>query len=146
MFQISKFDHIVASISLGYAAKVRDILLRHPLKSCLGISPSWHAGQAAKITCISELFSTGGADIALPARVQKSPTDLPSWTDHTTATFNEVKHGLANATLLVHIPPPVSAWLMPPTWLLVPSYIIGQWCLLSFFSWAVTPAGTSYST
>lgn len=32
----------------------------------------------------------------------KRPSDPPPWTDDTTTAFNEIKHALANATLLVH--------------------------------------------
>ena len=81
----------------------------------------------------------------------KRPSDAPVWTDDATTAFNRIKHALANASLLVH--PTLDA----PTSVITDAsdvavgavlqqYINGQWCPLSFFSRALKPAETRYST
>ena len=54
-------------------------------------------------------FIPGGAAILQPLhsllKHTKRPSDSPPWTDDTTVAFDEVKHALANATLLVHLIP-----------------------------------------
>ena len=87
---------------------------------------------------------------ALLKQTQK-PSDKPAWTEDTIVAFNNVKHALANATLLVH--PALNA----PTSIMTDAsdvavggilqqYINGQWCPLSFFSKTLQLAETRYST
>ncbi len=100
-------------------------------------------------------FIPGGAAILRPLhsllRHTKRPSDSPPWTDDTTASFDKVKHALANATLLVHPIPNAHTSVMTDAsevavGAVLQQHINGQWCPLSFFSRALTPAETRYST
>lgn len=81
----------------------------------------------------------------------KRPSDSPAWTDDTIATFDNVKNALATATLLVHPHPNAPTSVMSDAsdvavGAVLQQYINGQWCPLSFFSKALKPAETRYST
>ena len=100
-------------------------------------------------------FIPGGATILQPLHCllkrTKRPSDPPPWTDDTTTAFNEIKHALANATLLVHPVPNAPTSVMTDAsdtavGAVLQQHINGQWCPLSFFSRALTPAETRYST
>ena len=105
--------------------------------------------------CTSHRFIPNGATIlhplhALLKQTQK-PTDEPAWTEDTIVAFNNVKHALANATLLVHPAPNAPTSIMTDASDVVvggilQQYINGQWCPLSFFSKTLQPAETCYST
>ena len=88
---------------------------------------------------------------ALPPQAHESPSDPPPWTDDTTTVFSEIKHALANTTLFVHpIPNAPTSVMMDASDTVVGAvlqqHINGQRCPLSFFSRALTPAETCYST
>ena len=104
------------------------------------------------ISWTGELLSSNGATIlhplhALLKQTQK-PSDAPEWTEDA---FNNVKHALANATLLVH--PALNA----PTSIMTDAsdvavggilqqHINGQWCPLLFYSKTLQLAETRYCT
>ena len=100
-------------------------------------------------------FISNGATLLQPLymllKQTKRPSDSPAWTDETTTVFETIKQALANATFLIH--PVTNA----PTNIMTDAsdiavggvlqqYINGQWCPLSFFSKALKPAETRYST
>ena len=81
----------------------------------------------------------------------KRPSDSLEWTDTAVTAFSEIKDALANASLLVH---PIHG---APTCVMTDAsdvavgavlqqYIHGQWHPISFFSRALQPAQTRYST
>jgi len=81
----------------------------------------------------------------------KRPSDALLWTDTTIALFSSIKNALANATLLCH--PKADAPTSVVTdasdtavGAVLQQYIDGKRCPLSFFSEALKPAETRYST
>ena len=81
----------------------------------------------------------------------KRPSDSPAWTDETTTVFETIKQALANATFLIHPVTNAPTNIMTDAsdiavGAVLQQYINGQWCPLSFFSKALKPAETRYST
>lgn len=81
----------------------------------------------------------------------KRPSDTLEWTDNTTAAFSSVKSALADASLLVHPTSDASTCIMTDAsdvavGAVLQQYVQGQWCPISFFSKALKPAETRYST
>ena len=81
----------------------------------------------------------------------KRPSDAPEWTEVTVAAFNNIKHALANASLLVHPTADAPTSVMTDAsdiavGAVLQQHINGQWCPLAFFSRALKPAETRYST
>lgn len=110
------------------------------LRRFLGLVNFYHRFIPGRTTILQPLHSL--------LKCTKLPSNSPPWTD---ATFDRIKHALANATLLVH---PVS---IAPTSVMTDAsdvavgavlqqHIIGQWCPLLFFSKALSPAETRCST
>ena len=100
-------------------------------------------------------FIPNGATLLQPLHAllkrTKRPSDKPEWNEDTIAAFNNVKHALANASLLVHPTPDASTSVMTDAsdvavGAVLQQYINGQWCPLAFFSRALKPAETRYST
>ena len=100
-------------------------------------------------------FIPNGATLLQPLhsllKRTKRPSDTLEWTNNTSAAFHKVKDALADASLLIH--PTADA----PTSVITDAsdvavgavlqqYINGQWCPLAFFSQALKPAETRYST
>ena len=81
----------------------------------------------------------------------KWPSDTPPWTDTTTAAFSAIKNALADASLLCHPTPDAPTSIITDAsdvavGAVLQQYINGQWCPLAFFSKALKPAETRYST
>jgi len=81
----------------------------------------------------------------------KRPSDSPVWTDDTIAAFDNVKNALATAALLIHPTSNAPTSVMTDAsdvavGAVLQQFINGQWCPLSFFSRALKPAETRYST
>ena len=86
---------------------------------------------------------------SLPKRTRR-PSNTPEWTEDTIAVFTNVKHALANASLLIHPTPDAPTSVMTDASDVavgaVLQHINGLWCPLAFFSRALKPAETRYST
>ena len=81
----------------------------------------------------------------------KCPSDSLEWTDTAVTAFSEIKDALANASLLVHPIPAAPTCVMTDAsdmavGAVLQQYIHGQWHPISFFSRALQPAETRYST
>ena len=81
----------------------------------------------------------------------KRPSDSLEWTDTAVTAFSEIKDALANASLLVHPIPGAPTCVMTDAsdvavGAVLQQYIHGQWHPISFFSRALQPAQTRYST
>ena len=81
----------------------------------------------------------------------KRPSDIPAWIEDSTTAFTSIKYALANASLLFHptLDTPTSVITDASdvaVGALLQQYVNGQWCSLSFFSRALKPAETKYST
>lgn len=81
----------------------------------------------------------------------KRPSDAPAWTDTTTAAFTNITNALANASLLFHPIPDAPTSIMTDAsdvavGAVLQQHVNGHWCPLSFFSRALKPAETRYST
>ena len=100
-------------------------------------------------------FIPNGATILQPLhsllKRTKRPSDAPEWTEVTVAAFNNIKHALANASLLVHPTADAPTSVMTDAsdiavGAVLQQHINGQWCPLAFLSRALKPAETRYST
>ena len=100
-------------------------------------------------------FISNGATLLQPLHMllkqTKCPSDSAAWTDETTTVSETVKQALANATLLIHPVTNAPTNIMTDAsdvavGAVLQQYINGQWCPLSFFSKALKPAETRYST
>ncbi len=100
-------------------------------------------------------FIPNGAAILHPLHSLLNQTQRPSdeltWTESTTAAFENVKNALANASLLVHPTPDAPTSIMTDAsdvavGAVLQQYIKEQWCPLAFFSRTLKPAETRYST
>ena len=79
------------------------------------------------------------------------PSDTLVWNNAATEAFAQVKDTLASATLLVHPTPGAPTCVMTDAsnvavGAVLQQYCNGQWCPISFFSKALKPAETWYST
>ncbi len=88
-------------------------------------------------------FIPNGAAILHPLHSLLNQTQHPSdeltWTESTTAAFENVKNALANASLLVHSTPDAPTSIMTnasdvAVGAVLQQYIKEQWCPLAFFS------------
>ena len=100
-------------------------------------------------------FIPNGATILQPLhsllKRTKRPSDAPEWTDDTITAFDNVKQALANTSLLVHLTSDAPTSVMTDAsdiavGAVLQQYLNGQWCPLAFFSRALKPAETRYST
>ena len=79
------------------------------------------------------------------------PSDTLNWSDTAVTAFSEIKQALADASLLVHPVPDAPTCLMTDAsdiavGAVLQQYINGNWSPIAFFSKALKPAETRYST
>jgi len=80
-----------------------------------------------------------------------SKSEQLQWTEVTTKAFVDIKHALAQATLLFHPKPDAPTCIMTDAsnvavGAVLQQFIDGQWCPVSFFSTKLRSAETRYST
>ena len=90
-------------------------------------------------------------DCATILKHTKRPSDTPVWTDTATTAFSNIKNALANTSLLSHPTPDAPTSIMTDAsdvavGAVLQQWVNGQWCPLAFFSKALKPAETRYST
>ncbi len=81
----------------------------------------------------------------------KRPADPLHWTDAASTAFSDIKQALADASLLVHPTPGAPTCLMTDASNIAVGAVLqqrvnGNWCPIAFFSKALKPAETRYST
>ena len=97
-------------------------------------------------------FIPNGATILHPLYALLKQTQKPSYEPACSmVAFNNIKHALANTTLLVHSTPNAPTNIITDAsdvavGGVLQQYINGQWCPLSFFFKTLQPAETRYST
>lgn len=112
------------------------------LREFLGLINFYHRflpGCAATLKPLNALLAGTKGNAAL------------AWDDTSTAAFADIKLALANATLLVHPEPNAPTCIMADASELavgavLQQHIDGQWCPIAYFSKALKPAETRYST
>jgi len=81
----------------------------------------------------------------------KRPSDTLTWSDIASTTFSNIKTALADASLLVHPTPDAPTCVMTDAsnvavGAVLQQFVNGNWCSIAFFSRALKPAETRYST
>ena len=117
--------------------------------------PDTHSGLRKFLGIINfyHRFIPKCAQLLQPLNVLlSSKSEQPlQWTDVTTKAFVDIKHALAQATLLFHPKPEAPTCIMTDAsnvaiGAVLQQFIDEQWCPIAFFSTKLRPAETRYST